>query len=80
MSGQSLVCLQDSQNISDKTIFLPPPLYFIVTLFDGGHSILDIQTEFMRRFGEFLYTEKIEEIIHQLDESLFSRERDSKKP
>jgi AmmeMemoRadiSam system protein B len=71
MSGQSLVCLQDSQNISDKTIFLPPPLYFIVTLFDGGHSILDIQTEFMRRFGEFLYTEKIEEIIHQLDESLF---------
>jgi len=66
-----MVCLQDPQNISDKAIFLPPPLYFIVTLFDGHHSILDIQTAFMRRFGEFLFTEKIEEIVRQLDETLF---------
>ena len=71
MSGQSLLCLQDPQNISDKALFLPPSLYFIVSLCDGRHSILDIQTEYMRRFGEFLFTEKIEGIIHQLDESLF---------
>lgn len=70
-SGRSLLCLQDPQNISDKALFLPPPLYFIVSLFDGRHSILDIQTEYMRRFGEFLFTEKIEEIIHQLDDTLF---------
>jgi hypothetical protein len=70
-SGQSLLCLQDPQNISDKALFLPPPLYFIVSLFDGRHSILDIQTEYMRRFGEFLFTEKIEGIIHQLDDTLF---------
>ncbi|MDI6763079.1 MAG: AmmeMemoRadiSam system protein B [Thermodesulfobacteriota bacterium] len=70
-SGQSLLCLQDPQNISDKALFLPPPLYFIVSLFDGRHSILDIQTEYMRRFGEFLFTEKIEEIIRQLDDTLF---------
>ena len=71
MSGQSLLCIQDPQNISDKALFLPPPLHFIISLFDGRHSILDIQTEYMRRFGEFLFTEKIEEIIHQLDETLF---------
>ncbi|MDP2968125.1 MAG: hypothetical protein Q8P64_02815, partial [Deltaproteobacteria bacterium] len=71
MSGQSLLCLQDPQNISDKALFLPPPLYFIISLFDGRHSILDIQAEYMRRFGEFLFTEKIEEIIHQLDDTLF---------
>jgi len=70
-SGQSLLCIQDPQNISDKALFLPPPLYFIVSLFDGRHSILDIQTEYMRRFGEFLFTEKIEEIIRQLDDTLF---------
>jgi len=71
MSGQTLLCLQDPQNISDKTLFLPPPFHFIVSLFDGQHSILDIQAEYMRRFGGFLFTEKIEEIIHQLDEALF---------
>ncbi|MDI7259009.1 MAG: AmmeMemoRadiSam system protein B, partial [Thermodesulfobacteriota bacterium] len=62
---------QDPQNISDKALFLPPPLYFIISLFDGRHSILDIQAEYMRRFGELLFTEKIQEIIDQLDESLF---------
>ena len=70
-SGQTLLCLQDPQNICERTLFLSPPLYFIISLFDGQHSILDIQTEYMRRFGEFLYTEKIQEIIGQLDEALF---------
>lgn len=70
-SGQTLLCLQDPQNISEKALFVPPPFYFIVSLFDGQHSLLDIQAEYMRKFGEFLYTEKLQEIISQLDESLF---------
>ena len=70
-SGQTMLCLQDPQNISDKALFLTPPLYFIVALFDGQHSILDIQAEYMRRFGEFLYTERLQEIVAQLDEALF---------
>lgn len=70
-SGQTMLCLQDPQNISDKALFLAPPLYFIVSLFDGQHSILDIQAEYMRKFREFLYTEKLQEIINQLDGALF---------
>ena len=70
-SGQTMLCLQDPQNISEKALFLPPPLYFIVSLFDGQHSILDIQAEYMRKFREFLYTEKLQEIISQLDLALF---------
>ncbi len=71
MSGQTLLCLQDPLNISEKALFLPPLLYLIVSLFDGHHSILDIQAETMRRFGEFLFTEKIQEVIGQLEENLF---------
>ena len=71
MSGQNLVCLQDPQNISEKALFLPPALYFVASHFDGHHSLLDIQAEYMRRFGEFLFTEKIQEIIRQLDDNLF---------
>ncbi|MGQ9509045.1 MAG: AmmeMemoRadiSam system protein B [Thermodesulfobacteriota bacterium] len=69
LSGEVLVCLQDPLNLSGKTFFLPPPLYFIVSLFDGAHSILDIQAEYMRRFGSLIYREKIEELIQQLDEN-----------
>jgi len=71
MSGKTLLCLQDPLNISEKALFLPPALYFIVSLFDGNHSVLDIQTEYMRRFGELLYTDKINEIIGQMEESHF---------
>jgi hypothetical protein len=70
-SGQTVLCLQDPQNISEQSLFLSPPLYFIISLFDGQHSILDIQAEYMRKFGEFLYTEKLQEIISQLDVALF---------
>lgn len=66
-----MLCLQDPQNICDKALFLPPPLHFILSFFDGRHSVLDIQAEYMRKFGEFLFTEKIEEIIRQLDETFF---------
>ncbi len=64
-----MICLQDPLNLSGKTFFLPPALYFIISLFDGEHSILDIQAEYMRRFGSLLYREKVEEMIHQLDEN-----------
>src|SRR4030042_4420058 len=70
-SGQTILCLQDPQNISEQVLFLPPALYFIVSLFDGKHSVLDIQADYMRRFKELLYTEKLQKIISQLDENLF---------
>ncbi|MCK5553592.1 MAG: AmmeMemoRadiSam system protein B [Deltaproteobacteria bacterium] len=70
IQGQQMICIQDPQGYSQKAVFLPPPLFFIVSLFDGKHSILDIQAEYMRRFGELLYREKIEEIIEQLDAQL----------
>jgi AmmeMemoRadiSam system protein B len=70
-SGKTWICLQDPQNISPKALFLPPPVYFIISHFDGQHSIVDIQAEYMRKFGDFLFTEKLEEIISQLEENLF---------
>lgn len=71
VSGQTMLCLQDPLNISEKALFLPLPIYFIISHFDGKHSIVDIQAEYMRRFGEILFSEKIQEIIHQLEENLF---------
>ena len=71
MSGQDLICFQDPLKISETSLFIPPALYFIVSHFDGQHSLLDIQTEYMRQFGGFLFSEKIQEIISQFEENLF---------
>lgn len=68
VSGQKVICLRDPLNLSGKILFIPYPAFFIISLFDGNHSVVDIQTEFMRRFGELLYREKIQELIEQLDE------------
>jgi len=68
VSGQKVICLRDPLNLSGKILFFPYPTFFIISLFDGAHSLVDIQAEFMRRFGELLYREKIQELIVQLDE------------
>jgi len=70
-SDETLICLQDPENISEKALFFSPHAYYVLTLFDGQHSTLDIQAEYMRQFGDFLYAEKLQEIVDQLDENLY---------
>ena len=68
LSGQKVICLRDPLNLSGKILFFPYPAFFIVSLFDGHHSLTDIQVEFMRRFGNLLFREKIQELANQLEE------------
>jgi AmmeMemoRadiSam system protein B len=68
ISGQKVICLRDPLNLSEKVLFFPYPAFFIVSLFDGQHSIPDIQVEFMRQFGKLLFREKILELANQLEE------------
>ena len=70
ISGQDMICLQDPAGINEEMIFVSPDTFFIISLFDGQHSLLDIQSEYMRRFGQLLYTEKINEVIDDLDSRL----------
>ncbi|RMF94226.1 MAG: AmmeMemoRadiSam system protein B [Nitrospinota bacterium] len=69
--GQQLICIRDPLHLTDKALFVPLPLFFIISLFDGRHTLLDIQEAYMRMFGELLFTHQIEEIIQQLDEHYF---------
>lgn len=68
---QNMICLRDPHGFSDKLVFLPPEAFFIVTLFDGNHSILDIQESYTRRFGDLLFSDKVRELIDKLDSCLF---------
>ncbi|WAC06553.1 MAG: AmmeMemoRadiSam system protein B [Thermodesulfobacteriota bacterium] len=70
MQGQDLICFRDPQRITESIVFLPRSAYFIVSLFDGGHSILDIQAKYMRIFGELIYRDQIIEVMEKLDQSL----------
>src|SRR5581483_3888318 len=45
--------------------------YFLVTLFDGTRSLLDLQAEFTRRFGDILQSEDLRSFIEALDQGYF---------
>jgi AmmeMemoRadiSam system protein B len=70
MQGQDLIYCRDPQRITENMVVLPQSAYFIVSLFDGVHSIRDIQAEYMRTFGELIYSDQIIEIMEKLDRSL----------
>ena len=70
ISGRQVICLRDPLSYSDQTLLVTESTFFIVSLFDGQHSLLDIQAEYMRRYGGLLFREKIAEIVKQLDDHL----------
>jgi len=68
--GQKLVCLRDPENLSDRVLFVSPEALFIISLFDGKHSILDIQKKYMTQFKILIFLDEIQGLINQLDEAL----------
>ena len=67
LQGQDLVCLRDPTGLAVQPIFLGGPLILVVSMMDGSNSLRDIQAEFMRRTGQMLYTENLEDLIGQLE-------------
>jgi MEMO1 family protein len=68
---QTLICLRDPSGLAPEPIMLGMGAYFLVTLFDGSNSTLDLQAAFSHRFGEVIPSEKIRELVTALDRAHF---------
>jgi hypothetical protein len=69
--GQTYICLRDPTGLAPEPILLGMGAYFIVTLFDGASDLRDIQGGFLRRFGENLPLDKLNDLIATLDRGYF---------
>jgi AmmeMemoRadiSam system protein B len=69
--GQRCIALRDPAGYTDSVVLLPPVLLEIVSLFDGQHSVADIQAALRRRYGEPVAREPIERAARSLDEHGF---------
>jgi AmmeMemoRadiSam system protein B len=69
--GQDLVGVRDPAGYTPSVLVLSRPLLAVVALFDGERSIVDVQAEIMRRHGELVRREQIEQIVDALDEHGF---------
>ncbi len=70
LAGGEQICLRDPEGFAGRLVLVSPAVFYLLTLFDGEHSVLDLQEAFTRRFGELLFAEKIQAIIEQLDRCL----------
>lgn len=71
LNGKKVIMLRDTSSLSDKVVFVSPETFFLISLMDGKNRILDIQVAYTRNFGIIITSDKIKEIISQLDEALF---------
>src|SRR5207244_12218701 len=69
--GQQVIALRDPAGYTGAIVLLPRGLLEIVSLFDGEHSIADIQAAVMRSRGELVSRDRIAEIADALDEQGF---------
>jgi MEMO1 family protein len=69
--GQRAVALRDPAGVTDSVVVLPGPLLEIVSLFDGEHTMVDVQAAVMRRHGQLVTSSEIERIVSSLDEHGF---------
>jgi AmmeMemoRadiSam system protein B len=65
--GGGRIVISDPLHFAKDPLVVPGVLYFIISHFDGQHSLTDIQEAFARQFNQVLPREKLEEIIDQLD-------------
>ena len=69
--GQHCIALRDPAGFTDQIAVLPPPLLDLVSLFDGEHSIAEIQDVLRRRHGEAPTGDQIAAVVDRLDEAGF---------
>ncbi len=64
--GKTLFYLKDPQNLA-QPLGISPVGYFILSHFDGQHSLVDIQEAYCKQFGTLLLANELQQFIDLLD-------------
>src|SRR5918994_1593810 len=68
--GKTLIYLKDPLNLAIP-LGISPVAYFILSHFDGRHSLIDIQEAYCKQFGTLLLSEELKELIDTLDQRYY---------
>jgi MEMO1 family protein len=69
--GQRTIALRDPAGFAEHVVLLPTPLLDLVSLFDGEHSIPEIQAILRSRHGRAPTAREIRGVVDRLDEGGF---------
>ena len=65
--GREMIGIKDPVGFSPALVFVPPETFYLLTLMDGTNSLTDLQAAYMRRYGTLLFSDKLQELIEQLN-------------
>src|SRR6266545_5006935 len=68
---EQYIVLWAPTGLSKEKLVLPLNYFFIVQHFDGEHSLQEIGALYLKRFGEFLMPNKVDQLVSDLDEKIF---------
>jgi hypothetical protein len=71
IEGGRAIAIRDPSGYTPSVLVLPLPLLDVVSMFDGEHSVGDIQETIMRRHGQLVDSARIAAIVETLDEHGF---------
>ncbi len=67
--GQQFL-LRDPQRLSPQELVVPPDIAFLLSQFDGSHTIREAQVSYVQRFGSLITTDQIKDWLRQLEDAL----------
>jgi AmmeMemoRadiSam system protein B len=70
VEGKEMIGIKDPVGIAPQIVFVPPEAFYLISLMDGTNGLRDIQAAYMRKYGTLLYSDKIRDLIEQLDSHL----------
>jgi len=68
---EQFIVLWDPTGLSKEKLVLPLSYFFIIQHLDGEHSLQEIGNLYLKRFGEFLMPNKVEQLVADLEQKLF---------
>jgi AmmeMemoRadiSam system protein B len=68
--GRTVIYLKDPLNLAIP-LGISPVAYFILSHFDGRHSLIDIQEAYCKQFGTLLLSEELKELVDAFDKHYY---------
>lgn len=69
--GQRMVLVRDRMGLSKNPLLISPLVAELLMRMDGKNSFRDLQAHYLRRTGELLFTDVLENMLQMLDDHLF---------
>jgi len=68
---EQYIVLWDPTGLSSDRLVLPLNYFYLVQFFDGEHSLEQVGAEYLKKYGEFIMPDRLNQLVGDLEEKLF---------